>query len=155
MKLFVFEGSVDELSEVAKNLGVQSVAAAVEVPNEPEAALKAHSASEGDDPVSVKFARRVLKRLAISEPMQAVLQELYDAGDAWVGIEQLCSASNYTRQQFAGLMGAFGRRVSHTQGYDEETYFFEVEWDHENSGWRYKLPSTVRDALVQEEIVTN
>lgn len=153
MKLYVFEGSANELSEVAKNLGVQAVPSAVEADSEMDAVLKPHPVNEGDDPVSVKFARRVLKRLQISEPMQAVLQELYDAGDAWVGIEQLCSASNYTRQQFAGLMGAFGRRVSHTQGYDEETYFFEVEWDHENHGCRYKIPSSVRDALIQEGIV--
>lgn len=153
MKLYVFEGSVGELSEVAKNLGVQSVPTAIEADDGVEAAPKPHPVNEGNDPVSVKFARRVLKRRKVSEPMQAVLQELYNAGDAWVGIEQLCSASDYTRQQFAGLMGAFGRRISHTQGYDEETYFFETEWDHENHGWRYKVPSTVRDALIQEGIV--
>lgn len=152
MKLYVFEGSAEELSEVAKNLGVQ------QIPQDesPAAGIeKTGSATPDDDdvPVSVKFARRVLKRRPISEPMRAVLQALYDFGEEWLTMTELCEASDYTRSQFAGLMGAFGRRISHTDGHDEETYFFETEWDDEEGHLSYRIPATVREALEKEGVV--
>lgn len=154
MKLYVFEGTAEELNEVAANLGITSTTSVAAVPAvraEPE--LAATSITDGEEAVSPIFARRVLKRRDISEPMKAVLTALYNAGEEMIGISKLCDASNYTRPQFAGLMGAFGRRISHTQGYDGETYFFKTLWDEDKEEWAYSLPSSVRDALVKEGIV--
>lgn len=154
MKLYVFEGTVDELNEVASNLGITStatIAAVPAVPAEPEQA--ASSITDGEEAVSLIFARRVLKRREISEPMKAVLTTLYNAGDKMIGTSELCEVSNYTRPQFSGLMGAFGRRISHTEGYDSETYFFKAVWDEEKDELTYSLPDSVRDALVKENIV--
>lgn len=156
MKLYVFEGSVEELSEVAVNLGISKVSEAVPpVPLEEAEVVGGASVTpiEDQEPVSVTFARRVLKRREISEPMMAVLKALYDAKDGYVGSNKLCEVSNYTKPQFAGLMGAFGRRISHTEGYDQETFFFTYVWDEEGSEWRYSIPPSVREALVKEKLI--
>lgn len=154
MKLYVFEGTVEELNEVASNLGIGSTPSTIAIPHrqiEPD--VTASSITNGEEAVSITFARRVLSRRDISEPMKAVLIALYHSGDEMIGISKLCEASNYTKPQFAGLMGAFGRRISHTQGYDDETYFFKTEWDEDNEEWKYSLPLSVREALVKEGIV--
>lgn len=154
MKLYVFEGTVEELNEVASNLGIGSTQSTIALPHrQVEPAGTASSITDGEEAVSITFACRVLSRRDISEPMKAVLIALYHSGDAMVGISKLCEASNYTKPQFSGLMGAFGRRISHTQGYDEETYFFKTEWDEDNEEWTYSLPPSVREALVKEGIV--
>lgn len=153
MKLYVFEGTVEEVNEISASLGLirGDLSSVAVLPVEPEPS--GSSVTGGEEAVSLLFARRVLKRRGISEPMKAVLKALYDAGEQMVPISELCDVSGYTRPQFAGLMGAFGRRISHTQGYDGETYFFKTEWDHENGEWLYSLPAAVRDALVKEGFV--
>jgi len=154
MKLYVFEGTVEELNEVASNLGINSttpLSSAQTFQIEPE--LAATSITDGEEAVSLTFARRVLKRREMSEAMRAVLIYLHAAGDNMVGISKLSEICGYTRSQFAGLMGAFGRRISHTQGYDGETYFFKTVWGDENGEWTYSLPATVKEALVKEGIV--
>lgn len=154
MKLYVFEGTVEELNEVASNLGIGSTTSTVAIShNQVKPDVTASSITDGEEAVSVTFARRVLSRRDISEPMKAVLSALYRSGDEMMSISKLCEASDYTRPQFAGLMGAFGRRISHTQGYDEDTYFFKTEWDEDNDEWTYNLPLSVREALEKEEIV--
>jgi hypothetical protein len=50
-------------------------------------------------------------------------------------------------------MGAFGRRVRNTPGYDQEAAFFFFEWDDEAGAWKYRLPDTVREALELENLV--
>ncbi|MCA1288659.1 hypothetical protein [Salipiger bermudensis] len=154
MKLYVFEGTVDELSEVSAKLGLGSTTTVGAAPEpKEEAAQVFSSANDGDEPVSVTFASRVLKRRGVSDAMLSVLAALFEAGDEMLGIEKLCEASGYTRPQFAGLMGAFGRRISHTEGYDPETYFFKTEWNDETHEWTYGLPESVRAALVKEALV--
>jgi len=157
MKMYVFEGSPEELSQVAKTLQTSAPLAGVMVSSDeplvPEEVSDKGEEAEGEDEgVTVKFARRVLKRRELSSPLKAVLQKLYEVHD-WVGIEELCEVSNYTRPQFAGLMGAFGRRIVNTQGYDEEASFFFSEWNDETGAWKYRLPDTVREALEAEKLV--
>jgi hypothetical protein len=50
-------------------------------------------------------------------------------------------------------MGAFGRRMSHTDNYEQGAYFFDFRWNHETDAWDYRLPETVREALRLEKLV--
>lgn len=153
MKMYVFEGTPEELSQVAKTLQMSApLAEAVDPSPEPLAPEKVSAKAEDTEGVTLKFARRVLKRRELSSPLKAVFQRLYEAND-WVGIEELGEVSGYSRSQFAGLMGAFGRRITHTQGYDEEAAFFYTEWDDDAGAWKYRLPDTVREALELENLV--
>ena len=55
--------------------------------------------------------------------------------------------------QFAGLMGAFGRRVVNTPGYVLNSSFFDYEWDDERSCYLYRLPATSRAAVEKARLV--
>ena len=59
----------------------------------------------------------------------------------------------YGSSQYAGMMGAFGRRRAKTEGYDSETEFFEWKWDDDERTWYCRLPDTVREALTLEELI--
>ena len=50
-------------------------------------------------------------------------------------------------------MGAFGRRVANTEGYDSDLLFFESRWNENEETWDYRLPDTVREALALEQLV--
>ncbi len=155
MKMYVFEGTPEEISKVAQ--AMQPMAAAnttsVEQPTEVSPAKKPSKPSEGPAKfVSVEFAHRVLTRRPLSDPFRAVIKALNEAHPAWVSSADLYEASNYTVAQFSGLMGAFGRRMSHTEGFDEDAHFFDYEWDEEVEAWKYRLPDTVREALRLENL---
>ena len=62
-------------------------------------------------------------------------------------LSDLHRVSGYKPQQFAGLMGAFGRRMSHTEGYDGAAHFFDYQWNEDQEAWEYSLPETVYQAL--------
>ena len=44
-------------------------------------------------------------------------------------------------------MGAFGRRLANTSGYDGEKEFFVWRWNEDNDAWDCRLPDSVRKAL--------
>ena len=79
--------------------------------------------------------------------MTAVLTTLHAADENWVSSARLYGVSGYSTAQFAGLMGAFGRRLVHTPGYDDEAHFFDYRWNEETKAWDYRLPASVRGAL--------
>ena len=61
--------------------------------------------------------------------------------------------AEYEPARFAGLMGAFGRRMANTEGYDSDLLFFESRWNENEEIWEYRLPDTVCEALVLEQLV--
>ena len=150
------EGTAAEISDVLRALpGTASVhIAAVELT---DAGVQATTSSETTEPesrfVTTRFARRVLKRLPLSKPMKNVLRELCKAHPDWLSQAALRDTAGYEPSQYAGMMGAFGRRIANTEGYDSETRFFEWEWDDEEKTWYYRLPDTVREALTLEELI--
>ena len=95
----------------------------------------------------------MLTRISLSHEQIVVLKRLYKAGDNWTSAADLQAAIGYSTGQFAGLMGAFGRRFTHTPGFVSGTCFFDQEWDHELACNRYRLPAPVRAALEIEKIV--
>ena len=103
--------------------------------------------------VTKTFAIEALTRLDLSEPFKGALKALYDARGDWVKVEALYDASGYTQSQFAGMMGAFGRRMAYTEGFDDEAYFFDYSWDTDRQSWDYKLPETVIEAVTELGLV--
>ena len=150
------EGTTAEISDVLRALpeGARLHTVAVELTN---AEAQATTRSEATEPesrfVTTRFARRVLTRLPLSTHMKNVLRELYEAHPDWLSQATLRDAAGYKPSQYAGMMGAFGRRIANTEGYDSETRFFEWEWDDVEKTWYYRLPDTVREALTLEELI--
>ena len=85
--------------------------------------------------------------------MKKVLAALYEADPPWLPLPTLHRVSGYSPSQFAGLMGAFGRRMANTDGYDADAHFFAFRWNDEDDVWDYGLPVSVREALEREELV--
>lgn len=102
--------------------------------------------------VSSDVAFRALTRIKLGKETKAVLNRIYKAGDAWTPATLLQEEITYSPNQFAGLMGAFGRRLVNTPGYVLHSAFFEQEWDGERSCYLYRLPPTVRAAVEKARI---
>ncbi len=101
---------------------------------------------------SSDVAFRVLTRLKLGKETKAVLNRLYMNGDVWTPATDLQTEIGYKPSQFAGLMGAFGRRFVNTPGYVLHSAFFEQEWDGDRSCYLYRLPASVRAAAEKARI---
>ena len=150
------EGTSTEVNDVLQALpGVTELRiAAVELTDE-VVSSETPSESAGSDSrvVTTRFVRHALTRLRLSPPMKRVLTALYEAHPDWLSLPTLHSIADYTPAQFAGLMGAFGRRLANTEGYDSDLTFFEYRWNEDEEVWDYRLPKTVCDALALEQLV--
>jgi hypothetical protein len=110
--------------------------------------------SEGASPfVSEDMAYQVLTRRKLGSSHVKMLQKLDEAGDSWTTAPQLQNALGVTTREFAGVLGAFGRRVSYTPGATSRS-FFDQYWDDEQSYNLYRLPPSVRTALRKAGIVS-
>lgn len=103
--------------------------------------------------VSAEVARKVLSRRPLSKEQMAVITTLAKRHPDWVPAAELQAATGYTPAQFAGLMGAFGRRFTHTEGFIPNTWLFDAEWNYDNGAYDYRLPDTVLDAAKAEKLV--
>jgi hypothetical protein len=130
-----------------------------------EAFAKSHGGSAGSaasvesgggdwEFVSTDVAFRALTRIKLGKQMKAVLQRVYQRGDKWTSATLLQKEIDYTPAQFAGLMGAFGRRLINTPGYVLDSSFWEYEWDGEQSCYLYRLPAPVRAAVERARVVS-
>lgn len=148
VKLTVLEGSPEDVIAVAR--GLQMTGAAPTVP-----AVAPPADIDPDDKafVSVEVARKVLNRRPLSAEQKLVLTTLGKAHPKWVPASQLQAATSYTPAQFAGLMGAFGRRFTHTEGYVPNTWLFDAEWDYAVGAYNYRLPETVLEAMRAEKLI--
>lgn len=151
MKLYVFDGTPEEIRDVTRGMLPMGTdrTLSVEV-SEKVRPMPVRSDGSGSDTkfVTTEFARRVVTRRPPLKPRaQAVLRALTEAAGEGVLRSELHRVADYSPQQFAGLMGAFGRRMAHTEGYDEEAHFFDYQWDDEKNDWLYRLPDSVLEAL--------
>jgi len=103
--------------------------------------------------VSTDVAFRALTRIKLGRQMKAVLRRVYLGGDKWTSATLLQKEVGYTPAQFAGLMGAFGRRLINTAGYVLNSSFWEYEWDGQQSCYLYRLPAPVRAAVEKARVV--
>jgi hypothetical protein len=102
--------------------------------------------------VSSDVAFRALTRIKLGKETKAILSRIYVGADAWTTATALQEEIGYSPSQFAGLMGAFGRRLINTPGYVLHSAFFEQEWDAERSCYLYRLPPSVRVAVKKARI---
>ena len=157
MQLHVrMEGTMEEIRDVLRVLPRAAMlhTTAVELTDETAPSPTSSESAESESSVvTTRFARRALTRLRLSPPMRRVLAALYEAHPGWLSLPTLHGIAEYKPAQFAGLMGAFGRRVANTEGYDSDLLFFESRWNENEETWDYRLPDTVREALALEQLV--
>lgn len=103
--------------------------------------------------VSADVAFRALTRIKLGKQTRAVVRRVYSGGDKWTSAALLQKEIDYSPAQFAGLMGAFGRRLVNTPGYVLNSSFWEYEWDSQQSCYLYRLPAPVRAAVEKARIV--
>lgn len=154
MKAVVFEGTPNEVAEALKAMGVASPMSATVATLAPAAASDEQDADEGDveeededtQPLPLAVAKRILSRRPISTKLKKAMLAIHKAGDDGLLGSELCKLLDYDQSQFRGMMGAFGRRVTYTDGWEEGHGFFDQEWEDED-GYRYKLFDTSRKAV--------
>jgi hypothetical protein len=148
------EGRPDELAAYQTQIagpGTPPPAASVEPQDAPIAKEHREEAEESVKFVKLDLARRVLSRRPLSREQKIVLVSLYRAHPDKLTTLELQRATGYAARQMAGLMGAFGRRLTHTRGYEEGDRFFDWVWN--DDGWHYGLPDSVREAMEFEKLV--
>lgn len=157
MRMFVFEGSPAQLAGIAKSMGASAEALAAAMPAAAvEAGTESTDEGDGEDEtivVTTEFARKFLNRRPLSKEQRKLLVTLGKASPGWTLATVLQSTLNYSPAQFAGMMGAFGRRLTHTAHYVSDSWFFDQEWVHEEGCYKYRLPETVIAALRAEKII--
>jgi hypothetical protein len=134
------EGSPQELAqfeEFSRHVGLR----------QPATPISAEEITDDWEFVSADVAFRMLTRIKLSEQTQAVIAAIYNGGDKWTSAKKLQQVINYTPSQFAGLMGAFGRRLVNTPGWVAGSAFFDYKWDADQSCYLYRIPPTVRLAI--------
>ena len=151
MKLLLLDGTPEEISQLLPTLQQYvEPAQGIHVPaDEKKSSCEFTNGLKDNEnfyPVSVNHAKRVLSRIPLSNEQKTVLRSIYNAYPDKVSAKTLQNKIGYSAKQFSGLMGAFGRRVSHTPGVSESEYFFDQDWNGEE-GWSYGFPESVREAI--------
>lgn len=151
MKAYVFDGTPEEVTDAIRRMQVGEAAPAI---GQPQSPLTVDEADEDDDedegtPLPADIGRKMLTRIPLAPLQKKVVVSIYRAGDKGIMGAELAKLLDYSSAQFRGLMGAFGRRISHTEGYEDGMYFFDQEWI-DNEGYLYKLPETSRKAVEAE-----
>jgi hypothetical protein len=159
MKITIVEGTPAEVAEAFPGLFAEKtlVIESNESPKEVEKPLAKPAPEQTSGgtvtaPVYVTkaVAQAMLRRRPLAAEQRAVIKEIYSAHPKAVLATELQKKVSYSTAQFAGLMGAFGRRLTHTPGFVPHTRFFAQEWDHVLGCYRYGLPDTVRGAVAEE-----
>lgn len=101
--------------------------------------------------VTEEAAALVLSRRPLGNTHAKLLKLLYKANEAWTTAPQLQKSLDLTTREFAGALGALGRRVSHTAGVGSRS-FLDQYWDAEHGYNLYRLPPSVRAALVKADL---
>src|SRR4051794_3412537 len=118
MRMLVFEGSLQEIKELQREMmrsGVQTLA--VEAPEGDTEDGAMLDLTPGRQFVSTEVALRCLTRRPLSKEQRAVIAAIYNAHPTGILASALQKEIGYSTSKFAGLMGAFGRRLVNTQGY--------------------------------------
>lgn len=144
---YEFEGSPEELLALKRQLESSD-----------DKAMRVGAAGPSEDEhdpeyVSEKVAHLVIVRRPLSREQRILLTTLYEAGKKWTPASELQDQLNYNTSKFAGLMGAFGRRLAYTRGVGRYESFFEQRWDDAAGCNFYRLPPSVRAALERAKVV--
>jgi hypothetical protein len=132
------DGTPEEIGALIRSLGLDVTSTSTPPVKKPE---------NGREFVSVDVAFRALKRRPLSHEQSLILKLLRDHHPSWTSAKVLQEAAGYSRSQFAGLLGAFGKRVAATEGYKTGTWFFDQQWDYDLDCNVYRLPDDVLTAV--------
>jgi hypothetical protein len=136
---FVFEGTVEEIVQLKRQIAA--------VGGDPPERLAYRSQSR-EGFVDTALALEILQRRPLSREQIMILRVLSQASEGWVKAPDLQRAVGYDTRRFAGLMGAFGRRVAYSSGIGN-LRFFDQKWDAQRGYNLYRLPDSVRAAVRQ------
>ena len=152
------ESTPDEIARFYAASGLKpgdapSPAAAAQASATDLADLPPQAPAPGGQPrfIDETVARRFLTRRPLSPEQRMVLRLIYEAHPARVPAHTLQKKTKYTPRQLAGLMGAFGRRLANTPGFQKGDNFLDWRWS--DDGWHYGLPDSMRAALEAEKLV--
>lgn len=151
LKMFVFEGTPSQLAEIARGMGIGATALA---DTDPDAKVVAPTVADDGEKVfaTTEFARLVLSRRPLSRDQKGLLVILAKAHPEWTLATKIQEALDYSPAQFAGLMGAYGRRITHTDGFVEGSWFFDAVWNYDHGCYEYRLPDSVLAAVLAENL---
>lgn len=156
MKMYVFEGTAEEIAKVAATMQPMTPLISEELEGGKSTGVVRGLPKPSEDIekyVTKKFAKRALTRLELSDPIKGMMKRLFDAGENWISTQDVYKASGYGQAQFAGMMGAFGRRMSYTEGFEEDAHFFDYRWDEDEESWEYRLPESVIEAIKETAVL--
>lgn len=154
LKVIILDGTPEEIRSALPELIGGGTIVPMRLEKAQSKPSEASADDEGRSAVTERVARKILSRRVLSAEMEKALKLIYKSGNEGILGTDLQTALRLSRPQFTGLMGAFGNRISNTQGYIEGDWFFDQEWDSDELTNRYKLPESVRAALVAEGIAS-
>lgn len=160
MKAYILEGTPEEIRAALPFLdqSASTIVLANTAANATAKPAKAAHADEDNDDTEVSYiekqtARRYLNRRLLHDTQRTILVTLAEAHPEMVTAPELQEKLGVTTAQFAGTMGALGRRLTHTPGWVDGDYLFRQEWDTTNGYYHYGLPDSVIEAMKAEKLI--
>jgi len=163
VRVIVIEGSPDDVTKtyaaLAANTPTEAAmnrdhSAVVRQEAQPHQSPALPSASNGAvqplADVTKSVAQAFLRRRPLAPVQITVLKAISEAHPNMVPATDLQKLTGYTTAQFAGLMGALGRRLTNTPGFVPHTRFFKQQWDHALACNRYSLTDAAREAIAEQ-----
>ena len=145
VKIIDFEGSADEFPVFAA-----SQAELIGTNQNPKPALQ----SDHVNAITPDEVRHIFTRLPLSNGQRAFLTCIHDSGDKGALASEVRDQAKITPAQFAGVLGAFGRRITNTFDNRKFSLFEDIatyEW--ESDQYRYWLTEPVRQAIEEFDLL--
>ena len=101
-------------------------------------------------PAEVMF--RMVKRRSISDAQRNLLKTLRDNHPEWTSAKQLQQATGYNANQLSGLLGAFGKRVASTEGFEQGMVLFDYEWSYDEDCYLYRLSDDTLQGVLRAKL---
>ena len=150
MRIVILEGTVEEISQTISLVpafpSTKVFSMQEETTVEPPPVERSQEQTEKITPVEL-WVRVLTRRPPLSEPLKKALCALEPAHPEWLSSKDLQMTTGYQPAQLAGMLGALGRRVSKTEGYEKGAEFFETSWSEELGSWEYRLTESSLEAL--------
>jgi len=105
--------------------------------------------------VKLESVRLMLRRRPLSIGQKLLFQQLAKGAENGMTNAELAERMGMSRASLAGLLGALGTRITHTQGLTSNSGIgdiFEIT-PADNNEWRYKIRPVLRQALIAEKII--
>ena len=105
--------------------------------------------------VKLESVRLMLKRRPISKGQRELFKTLAHAGEKGMTNAEIAEALGMSRASLAGLLGALGTRISHTQGLTTSNGIGAIfdGTSADNGEWLYKIRPILIKALEAEKII--